>query len=98
MATKVKLMKLLQEMRGLSELGRRVPPRKPSPLYLMQLRSHLAETSHSHRRLIITVDLKDAAAFPHPVKINHIQPPPGEDLLSPSNADRPSQRSPPGLI
>ncbi len=74
MATKVKLMKLLQEMRGLNELSRRVPGHTSSPLYLLQLRSHLAETTQSKRRLIITVDLKDAVTIPHPVRINHIQP------------------------
>ena len=73
MATKVKLMKLLQEMRGFSELGRRFPA-PSSPLYLLQLRSHLAETTHAKRRLIITVDLKDMSALPHPVQINHVQP------------------------
>ena len=74
MATKVKLMKLLQEIRGLSELTRRHPATKPSALYLMQLRYHLTEASHTKRRLIITVDMKDSAAFPHPVKITYVNP------------------------
>ena len=79
MATKVKLMKLLQEMRGLSELGRRFPA-PSSPLYLLQLRSHLAETTHAKRRLIITVDLKDSVGLPHPVHINHVQTPSSEQV------------------
>lgn len=74
MATKIKLMKLLQEMRGFSELGRRFTAPRPSSLYLLQLRSHLVETSKSKRRLIVTVDLKDTVNIPHPVKINHISP------------------------
>jgi len=74
MATKIKLMKLLQEMRGLSELARRPSPPRPSTLYLLQLRSHLSETSRSKRRLIVTVDLRDTANIPHPVKINYIKP------------------------
>lgn len=72
MATKVKMMKFLQEIRGLAEFGRRYPTPKPSPFFLLQLRSHVAETSHSKRRLVITVDLKDHPDIPHPVKINHV--------------------------
>jgi hypothetical protein len=72
MATKIKLMKLLQEMRGLAELNRRHPAPRPSALYLLQLRSHMAEASQSRRRLLVQIDLKDAIDLPHPVKINHV--------------------------
>jgi hypothetical protein len=78
MATKIKLMKLLQEMRGFSELGRRHAPGRPSSLYLLQLRSHLAETSKSRRRLIVTVDMKETTNIPHPVKITYLKPTPPE--------------------
>jgi hypothetical protein len=77
MATKIKLLKLLQEMRGFAEFGRRHPTPKPSsPLYLLQLRSHLAETSRARHRLVITIDLKDSETtnIPHPVKITHLPP------------------------
>jgi hypothetical protein len=74
MATKVKLMKFLQEMRGFTEFGRRHFSPRPSPLYLLQLRSHLSETSRSRRRLIISVDPKDSDNIPHPVKINYLKP------------------------
>ena len=74
MATKVKLMKFLQEIRGLSEMCRRLPAPKPSALYLMQLRTHMVEASHARRKLIVTIDLKDCATPPHPVKINYIKP------------------------
>ena len=74
MATKIKLMKLLQEMRGFSEFGRRATTSRPSNLYLWQLRSHLTETSRSKRRLIVTVDMKDNTNIPHPVKIKYIEP------------------------
>lgn len=74
MATKIKLMKLLQEMRGFSEMGRRPSAHRPSTLYLLQLRSHLTETSRSKRRLIVAVDLRDTLNIPHPVKINYIKP------------------------
>jgi hypothetical protein len=73
MATKIKLMKFLQEMHALAEMSRRPPAPRSTPLFLLQLRSHLAETSHSRRRLIVRLDLKDTLDMPHPVKINHVK-------------------------
>ena len=74
MATKIKLLKLLQEMHAFAEIGRRHPLPKPSPLFLWQLRSHLAETSRPKRRLMVSVDLKDSLDLPHPVRITHVKP------------------------
>lgn len=72
MATKDKLMRLLQEVRGLAELTRpHAAMREPSPLFLIQMRSHLAETSRPKRRLIVNVD--ELAEFPLPVKITHLK-------------------------
>ncbi len=73
MATRIKLMKFLQEMHAFAELGRRHPSPKSTPLFLLQLRSHMAETSRSKLRLIVSVDLKDSIDLPHPVKISHIK-------------------------
>jgi hypothetical protein len=72
MATKVKLMKFIQEVRGFTEISRRNPPARPSTLFLMQLRAHLAETSQSKHRLSVSIDLKDSQNIPHPVKITHL--------------------------
>ncbi|MFO1478260.1 MAG: hypothetical protein U1F98_16625 [Verrucomicrobiota bacterium] len=74
MATKIKLMKLLQEIHAIAEIGRRNPMPKPSPLFLLQLRSHMAETSRPRKRLLVSIDLKDSLELPHPVRINHIAP------------------------
>jgi hypothetical protein len=74
MATKIKLMKMLQEMHAFAEIGRTNPAPKPSPLYLMQLRSHLLQTSRPRRRLAIRVDLRDSLDLPDPVKITHVKP------------------------
>lgn len=74
MATKMKMLKLLQEMRGFNEMSRLQPAPKPSPLYLMQLRARMAEAHRSKRRLVIRIDLKDVATIPTPVKITHITP------------------------
>jgi hypothetical protein len=75
MATKIKLMKMLQEMHGFAEMGCRCPASRLSPLYLLQLRSHVTETSRPRRhRLAIRIDLQDSLDMPHPVKITHITP------------------------
>jgi hypothetical protein len=82
MATKVNLMKFLQEMRGFGEFGKRHPAPRRSPLYLLQLRSHVAETSGGKRRLIIATDPKDFWTLPHPVKINFIKTAAPEEVPS----------------
>ncbi len=76
MATKIKMLKLLQEMHAFSELGRRNPAPKTPPLYLLQLRSHMVATTRPRRRLAIRVDLRETANLPDPVKINFIKPSP----------------------
>jgi hypothetical protein len=73
MATKIKMLKLLQEMHAFSELGRRNFSTKTPPLYLLQLRSHLAN-ARPRRRLAIRVDLRDSAGLPDPVKITFLKP------------------------
>ena len=73
MATRIKMLKLLQERNGFEELNRRPSP-KPSALYLMQLREHLFHTTQPRRRLIIRIDPKQNPLFPDPVKILHLKP------------------------
>ena len=71
MAAKVKLMKLLQEIRGLAEItARRPQPRSPG-LFLIQLRSHLLHTTHPLRTRI-SVEADDQPDVPAPVKITHL--------------------------
>ncbi len=71
MAAKLKLMKLLQEIRGLAEItARRPQPRAPG-LFLIQLRSHLLHTTHPLRKRIL-VDAGDQPDVPAPVKITHL--------------------------
>lgn len=72
MATKDKLMRLLQEVRGLAEINRRHPAPKSSPLFLVQLRSHLNSNSRPRYRLSISMDARETAHFPQPVKITHL--------------------------
>jgi hypothetical protein len=71
---KVKLVKLLQDIRDWNyQPNRRMPP-KPTVLYLMQLRSHVAETTSPRRKLVIQVDLKGQELHPRPVQIKQLKP------------------------
>lgn len=73
MATKVRIMRLLQEIRGLAQItSRRIPSRQPG-LFMIQLRSHVNGTTNSRRRYLIPIDLKNPPDIPDPVKIIHIK-------------------------
>jgi len=73
MAIKMKLMRLLQEVRGHAQITNRRPsPRQPT-LYLMQLRERSAQVQTPKRRLSVATDFKDSANTPLPIKINHVK-------------------------
>jgi hypothetical protein len=75
MAAKVRIMKLLQEIRGFAEITQRRPqPRQPAALFLIQLRSHVFHTTATKRKQTIAVDMLEHPDIPHPVKITHLQP------------------------
>jgi len=70
MATKMKQLKLLQEIRGIAQITNRRPAPRPPLLYLMQLRTQESQTTTPRRRLPIE---SAALAAPSPIKINHIK-------------------------
>lgn len=72
MATKIKMMKLLQEMRGFADIANRRPqPRSPG-LFLLQMRSQVLHTPFSPRKRTLQIEIQDTLDIPHPVKIKHI--------------------------
>src|ERR1051326_284667 len=73
MAAKVRIMKLLQEIRGFAEITQRRPPPKQPGLFLIQLRSHVNHATAAKRKTI-AVDVLDHPDIPHPVKITHLRP------------------------
>jgi hypothetical protein len=74
MATKVKILKMLQELRGLAQITERRPsPRLPG-LFLLQMRSHLAQTTLARRKSTIPVTIQDRPDIQHTIKINHVAP------------------------
>jgi hypothetical protein len=76
MAAKVRIMKLLQEIRGFAEITQRRPqPRQPG-LFLIQLRSHVTQTTGVKRKQTIAIDMLEQPDIPHPVKIVHLRPTP----------------------
>ena len=73
MAAKVRIMKLLQEMRGFAEVTNRLPqPRQPG-LFLLKLRTHFGQSALPSRKRVITIEVQDRADIPDPVKITHVQ-------------------------
>lgn len=73
MATKVKLMKFLQEIEGYDAVTNRRPPPRPGGLYLMELRAHTADLPTSRRKLAVAVAPDDASNTPRPVKITRLR-------------------------
>ena len=72
MATKVKLMKLLQEIRGFAQMTQRRAQPKPPGLFLLQLRSHLNQAPR-RRRLMVPIQMHENPDIPNPVKITIIE-------------------------
>ena len=72
MAAKMKLMKMLQEIRGLSEITSRRPhPRFPG-LFMIQLRSHVVQTTWPRRKLVIPIEMLNRPDIPSAVEIKHL--------------------------
>ena len=70
MATKIKMLKLLQEADAMAEIDRR-PPRPA--LYMIQMRPRTFQPSLPKRKLPIRIDPEDYA-LPVPVKIILLKP------------------------
>ena len=70
MASKVHLMKFLQEVRGYDLVTNRRPPPRFSGMFSLQMRSRMAETgAPARRKLAISVHPADVSNTPSPVKI-----------------------------
>lgn len=75
MATKVNLMKLLQEVRGFAQLTNRRPlPRTPGPL-LLQAHWLSRRSAGARDKRTLRIKMDNLPDIPHPVKINHITMP-----------------------
>ncbi len=72
MAAKIRIMKLLQEMRGFAQVTNRLPPQRQPGLFLMQLRSHVGQTTRPIMKRVITVEVQEPQYVAEPVKITHL--------------------------
>src|SRR5258708_4518171 len=72
MAAKIRIMKLLQEMRGFAQVTNRLPPQRRPGLFLMQLRSHVGQTTRPIMKRVITVEVQEPQYVAEPVKITHL--------------------------
>lgn len=71
MATKMKVMQLLQETRGLAEVTNRRPQTRTPGLFLVQMRSQCLHTAAAKGKRTLTIDMQ---ALPEaPVKIKHLK-------------------------
>lgn len=73
MATKIKVLKLLQEGKIYAQITNRRPAPRPPMLYLMQMRAHPATPDLPKHRLTIQTDAMAFAKGPLPIKINHVK-------------------------
>ncbi len=73
MATRMNMLKLLQEMRGFADVTNRRPLTRHPGLFTMQIRSHMAQTTAARCKRTIVIDMKEPTDIPHPVKITHLQ-------------------------
>src|SRR6185436_5733901 len=72
MPTKVKLRKLIVEIRGYAQVTNRRPAPRPPVLYLMELREHTAQVSAPKRKLDVISDAQENPNIPMPIKITHV--------------------------
>jgi hypothetical protein len=74
MATRINIMKLLQEVRGLAEITNRHAQGRSGSPGILQLRGIRWKESHGRRRRTIRIDMQDPPDIPHPVKIIYSEP------------------------
>jgi hypothetical protein len=66
---------MLQEIRGRAEITNRRPAPKQPGLFLIQLRSHVQQTTQPRRKQTIAISVLEAVETAHPVKIRHVYAP-----------------------
>lgn len=81
MAAKVRMLKLLQEMRGYAEVANRLPPPRSAGPLLAEMRPPIIQAALPRRRLSVAMVERDAASIPNRVRINHVNPGPSPATL-----------------
>jgi len=74
MATRINMMKLLLEVRGMAQLvNRRLPTRPLGPLFL-HWHPLGSKNAAARRKWTLKIDIQDPPDIPHPVPIIHKTP------------------------
>ena len=73
MAAKVRVSKLLQEIRGFAAIAYRRPPPRSAALLLAQMRPTVIQAVLPRRRLSVTTVQHDGFDIPRPVKISYVK-------------------------
>jgi hypothetical protein len=78
MAAKVRMLKLLQELRGFAEIVNRCPSPRPPGVLVAQMRPHVIQAAMPRRSLRVTMVEQGSGDSPRSVKIIHVKqtPPP----------------------
>lgn len=82
MATRVKMLKLLQEMRGVTSFANRRPQTRPPGALVLPMTGF--RTRHQPRKQIIRILIQDPPDIPSPVRIVFL---PTVDTASPISQD-----------
>ena len=72
MATRMNMMKLLQEIRGMAQVTNRRPLTRTSLVLALQIRPPALRNAKTRQRRTIRISMQDPLDIPHPVKIKHL--------------------------
>jgi hypothetical protein len=76
MATKINMMKMLQQARGMAQITNRRPQNRPPGPLMLEMRFSGSRTAAARRKRIIRIRMQNPLDIPHPVKITHLGPNP----------------------
>jgi hypothetical protein len=75
MATRIKMLKLLQEVRGFAQFTHRPTEPRPAGPLLLDFRTSMRRRAAARRKLAIQIEMQELPDIPHPVPITFLSPP-----------------------
>ena len=72
MATKMNMLKLLQEVRGFAQFASRPAEPRPAGPLLLGFRGPSRRRRASRQKQILKIHMKEPTDIPHPVRITHL--------------------------
>ena len=73
MATRMNMLKLLQEVRGFAQFATRPPETRPAGPLLLQFRGPRQRKGSARERRLIRINYRELPDIPEPVKITHLR-------------------------